>query len=190
MKPKIVYTGFALLFLLSLGILIQQAVHFTRLEGFESRQGTATDSGLIERLITRNEGVRRSVYVDSRGNRTVGIGHKLKHGETYDKPLNDAEIDALLSIDLKTKETHCRGIFGDLWDVLNEARQAVIVDMMFNLGTEGFLGFHETIKAIKKKDWDTASREILNSKAARENPVRYHRNAKVMRTGESRYFEL
>lgn len=189
MNTKIVYSGFALFTLLFGFMLYTQIGIINRLSSPEGAM-RSHNSDLITRLLTRNEGVRRVVYIGPQGHKTIGIGHLVKQGETFSEPLQDAEINALLSIDLKTAETQAKGIFGDLWGELNEARQAVVIDMLFNLGPEGFLEFHNTIANIRKKDFDSAAREILASLAARENPVRYHRNAKVMRTGQSRYFEL
>ena len=147
-----------------------------------------THSKLTERLITRNEGVKRLPYLDSQGNVIIGVGHELsltftQANRVYPVPLNDAEIDALLSKDLKAVETQAKGVFPKSWDSLNTARKAVIMDMLFNLGIGGFLDFEHFIDAVKKQRWHTASQSILNSLAARQNPTRYQRNANVMATG-------
>ena len=193
LKSKIVCIGFVALLVFS-SIVAWKLLHTNaRLEG-----KPYTGTNLLERLITRNEGVKRSPYLDAKGNVIIGVGHELsitftQANRIYPIPLNDDEIDALLSNDLKTVEKQAKGIFGESWHWLNgfnTARQAVIMDMLFNLGIGGFLEFHDFIGAVKKHSWHEASKEILDSKAARENPTRYQRNAKVMLTGDAAYFQL
>ena len=190
LKSKIVCIGFVALLVLST-IVAWQLLHTdARLEG-----KPYTGTNLLERLITRNEGVKRSPYLDAKGNVIIGVGHELsitftQANRIYPIPLNDDEIDALLSNDLKTVEKQLRGIFRSTRHSLNRARKAVIMDMLFNLGIGGFLEFHDFIGAVKKHSWHEASKEILDSKAARENPTRYQRNAKVMLTGDAAYFQL
>ena len=150
---------------------------------------------LIETLITRNEGFKRVPYLDTKGNTTIGVGHELhmtlaeaqKH---YQHPLTSEEVKVLLSEDVKTVETQARLIFGTSWVSFNDARQAVVIDMLFNLGFGTFSEFHDFIDAAKKGRWDAASKEILDSDAARELPTRYQRNAEVMKTGDAQYFQL
>ena len=182
LRHKVVYMGIAIVVTLLSFVIWQQ---HTRL-GVPSQP----DGELTVRLITRNEGSRRTVYLDALGNATIGIGHEVQKGETFTTPLTDVQINALLSVDLLRVETQAKGILGKSWVSLNTARQAVVIDMVFNLGTGGFLEFHDFIEALKKQDWDGASRAILDSLAARENPVRYHRNANVMRSGNAKDFEL
>ena len=152
-------------------------------------------SKLIERLITRNEGFKRVPYLDTRGNTTIGVGHELhmtlaQAQKRYPHPLTSEEVKALLSEDVKEVETQARLIFGKSWDSFNDARKAVVIDMLFNLGFGTFSEFHNFIDAAKKGRWDAASFEIEDSDAARELPTRYQRNAEVMRTGDAQYFEL
>ena len=153
------------------------------------------NSELIERLITRNEGFKRVPYLDTKGNTTIGIGHELHMTITqaqkrYPQPLTSDEVKDLLAEDVKEVESQAKAIFSKSWDSLNDARQAVVIDMLFNLGFGTFSEFHDFIGAVLLGRWDAASKEILDSDAARELPTRYQRNAEVMRTGNAQYFEL
>ena len=111
LKSKIVCIGFVALLVFS-SIGAWKLLHTNaRLEG-----KPYTGTNLLERLITRNEGVKRSPYLDAKGNVIIGVGHELsitftQANRIYPIPLNDDEIDALLSNDLKTVEKQLRGIF-------------------------------------------------------------------------------
>lgn len=72
----------------------------------------------------------------------------------------------------------------DFYRDLDPARQTVLVDMAYQMGIEGLMGFKNMIKAIKVRDWDAAAEAMLDSKYAREDsPNRARRNAETMRTG-------
>jgi lysozyme len=68
--------------------------------------------------------------------------------------------------------------------VTNEARQIVLIAMMFNLGPQRFAGFRKFIRAAKAEDHETAAVEMLNSKWADEIGDRAIRLAEMWRRGE------
>ena len=68
--------------------------------------------------------------------------------------------------------------------ILGDVRQAVVVDMSFNLGLTRFSQFTQTLKAISAGNYAAASSYMLDSKWARQVGPRAQRLAKMMRTGE------
>ena len=58
------------------------------------------------------------------------------------------------------------------------------MDMLFNLGLSRLSGFKRMFRALRKGDYDTASKEMLDSKWARQVGPRAKRLAKMMKTGE------
>ena len=175
----------------------------------------------IMKLIKADEGIRRSPYLDSRKNPTLGIGRNLKgngvsvaeydqivSAETYEhvvrhaevrngriyastlesarqlfpEPLSDASIELLFQDDVDGAVRAAQNLFPE-WQSLDPGRQAAIIDLIYNLGLPHFKGFTEMIKAIRNRDWDRAAKELLLSKAARENIGRYHRIAYILQTG-------
>ena len=40
---------------------------------------------------------------------------------------------------------------------LNQARQRALLDMAYELGVEGLLGFHDMLAALERGDWAAAS---------------------------------
>ena len=145
----------------------------------------------LKGMIGLHEGYRNNKYNDSRGFPTIGIGHKLLPGENYDN-LTDAEVSELFQKDLAKHRKEAESIPGFL--DLDPARQAALIDMTFNMGVgkeavgdkkgTGVKGFTKMLAAMKNKDWDTASKEILNSPYAKQTGSRAQRTAALMKTGD------
>lgn len=114
---------------------------------------------LKEQLI-RDEGNIAMIYSDSVGVPTIGVGRNLRH-----KGLSLLEREFLLNNDIAdyTLEV-CEAL---PWAMnLDDPRKEVLINMAFNLGTAGLLGFVKFLAALKAKDYVTASKEMLNSKWA------------------------
>ena len=108
----------------------------------------------------------------------------------FTKPLTEHDIQLLLTDDLNNVRKEAVGVFGQaVWQSISELRKEAILDVIFNLGLTRFKKFINFIGAVKRSDWDTAASELLLSEAARENIVRYHRNAVVIQKDKD-YFGL
>jgi len=66
---------------------------------------------------------------------------------------------------------------------LDVPRQGVLINMAFNMGFHGLLGFHDTLSAMAKQDWEAAAVDMENSLWAKEVGDRATRLAEQMRTG-------
>lgn len=124
-----------------------------------------------------DEGVRFKPYRDSVGKLTVGVGRNLD-----DVGLRPHEVSYLLENDIDQAEKDARSLFTN-FDELSEARQAVVVNMAFNLGWTRLAGFVRFRQAVEAKDFDRASREMLDSHWAQQVGNRAVRLAKMMREG-------
>lgn len=69
------------------------------------------------------------------------------------------------------------------FDGLNYVRQAVLINMAFNLGKAKLLGFKRTLEAIALRDFDNAALYMLQSKWAAQVGQRAIRLAKQMKSG-------
>lgn len=132
------------------------------------------------RLIERHEGRVPHAYQDSEGYWTIGVGHLIDQRKGGGLPPHI--IDYLLRYDLERVLAQARQL--DVWDDLDEVRRAVIVDMIFNLGMNGFLGFRRMRAAMESGDYEEAAREMLDSKWARQVGRRALTLAGMMRTGQ------
>lgn len=132
----------------------------------------------LKDIIIKHEGVRLFPYTDTTGNLTIGIGRNLTtRGLHPHEPylFLDNDLDYFIP---KLKEAL------PFYDDLDYIRQIVLVDMCFNLGLKGLLNFKKMLEAIRRRDWYSASKEIINSRAASQAPNRYKSLAMMMRTGE------
>lgn len=107
--------------------------------------------------LRQEEGRRTTVYKDSRGYWTVGDGICVD-ARVRGAGLTSAMCDALMSLSLADRAAElARRI--PFWAQLNDARQDALLDMSFNLGVDGLMGFHEMLKALQAGDYARAGRE-------------------------------
>lgn len=135
----------------------------------------------LARQLRRDEGVVEHAYIDSEGWTTIGVGRlidKRKGGR-----LRDDEIEFLLQNDITEKTVELMRRAPWVAD-LDDARQGVLINMAFNLGVSGLLGFRKTLALIEAGDYAKASVEMLDSKWARQVKGRATRLSEQMRTGE------
>ena len=133
------------------------------------------------RQLRDEEGEVLSAYQDHLGYWTIGVGRLIDKrkggGITADESAyllgNDiAKVNAQLDSKIPW------------WRKLDEARQAVIQGMAFQMGIDGLLGFKNTLKMIEAGDYEGAGKGMLNSLWAKQTPGRANRMSKQMRTGE------
>jgi len=130
----------------------------------------------IKDMLTRDEGLRQFPYKDTVGKTTIGIGRNLD-----DVGLTEIEVYFLFFNDLKRVEDQAKTF--PWYAKLNEARQAVILNMIFNLGIRGFTGFVTTLSLIGKGKYAEAADQMLKSKWAGQVGARAQRLAEQMRLG-------
>lgn len=134
-----------------------------------------------EAMMIEDEGERLSVYVDTVGKLTIGIGHNLS-----DKPISKLVSRTMFMEDLADAIDDVHHVCS-IYDELSRPRQLVMINLAFNLGRERLRKFVRFLNAVHQYDWNDAANEILNSKAARDLPTRYDRLAKMMREDVSRW---
>lgn len=136
----------------------------------------ATDRHALWQQLIRHEGLRLTVYEDSRGVPTIGVGRNLR-----DKGITDTEAMLLLEHDVNECLSDCEMF--PWFAGLDPIRQRVIVDMRFNLGPAGLRKFRNTLAAVERGDYQAASVGMLKSLWAKQVKGRAVRLAEMMRTG-------
>ena len=131
-------------------------------------------------LVKRHEGLRLKPYKDTVGKLTIGYGRNL---EDVGITLEEAEL--MLEHDLDRALKDAREVIAG-FDELDEVRQAVLVDMAFNLGRAGLAGFRNMRAALALGDFERAADEMLDSLWARQVGRRAQELADMMRSGEWR----
>lgn len=129
-----------------------------------------------------DEGVRKTAYKDHLGYLTIGVG-RLIDASRAGAGLRDDEIEMLLRNDIMDRVSQLSKRIPWFND-LDEARQGVLVNMAFQLGTEGLMGFKTTLELIAKGQYVKAAEQMLKSKWANQTPKRANRLAEQMKTGK------
>jgi lysozyme len=127
--------------------------------------------------LSRHEGLSLKPYLDTVGKWTIGIGHNLS-----DKGISEKIAFSLLDEDIQDAFDYIDHNFS-WFPALDEVRQRVIADMVFNLGPK-IKQFKTMLAAIEAKDWKRASESMLNSLWARQVGQRALTLAKMMETGQ------
>lgn len=121
---------------------------------------------LVERL-KAFEGFRRYVYECSEGRLTIGYGTMIEEGG---HGIPEYIADLLLRDCLRTLKTRFEA---QRWyKALDDQRQSAILEMGYQMGFEGVLGFRRMIEAIEQSDWPRAKAEALDSRWATQTPGR------------------
>lgn len=140
----------------------------------------------MNRTVLRNqlvvhEGLRLKAYADSVGKTTIGVGRNLD-----DKGISGAEAMHLLDNDITDVWKECSARLASFgFGALNDARQHVLLDMVFNLGIGGVLKFKHMLAAVAAQDFASAAKEMRASKWAEQVGERAQTLARMMETGES-----
>lgn len=136
------------------------------------------DRKKLRRQLVLHEGYARVPYVDTVGIATGGIGRNFNA-----HPFSDDLIDEWYEEDVAEA---IEGLDRHLpwWRSLTEVRQRVLIDMAFNLGITGLLGFHRTLACVEAGDWEGAASGMEGSKWYRQVKGRGKRLCHMMRTGE------
>ena len=105
--------------------------------------------------------------------------------------ITEEQADYLLDHFIDIAVDDCRTIFGETWDALTDLRREVLASLSYNLGIVRLKAFRKMIKAVNAGDWAEASRQMLDSKAARQQaPARYKRLASTFEHDDESYLEL
>ena len=141
-------------------------------------------------LIKEAEGFSAKPYYCPAGKLTQGYGRNLEaipldeYEKTFLNP--DGSVSSDVATDWAMEEIqHCYDMLSTLsfFGNLDDVRQAVLIDMCYNIGWSGLLKFKRFIKALEAQDYAVAAAEMIDSKWYRQVGVRGIRNVKIMRTG-------
>jgi lysozyme len=145
-------------------------------------------------LIAQHEGFRATAYRDTRGFLTIGYGTNLDAVGAETRcafvGLKWSELcrgDAISEMQARRlMEEDIRHIVGvaiiivpGLLDMPRNV-QLVVVDMVYNLGSDGFLKFHDMLAALHARDWKTAAAAMKDSLWYRQVGLRGKDDVRLM----------
>lgn len=115
----------------------------------------------LKEWIKKHEGFSAYPYKDITEHTSIGWGRNLD-----DKGISAEEAELMLDNDINEVTNQLRTYSWYLTQPKNV--QYALVNMCFNLGLAGLLGFRKMIRALIAKDYTTAAQEALNSKWAEQ----------------------
>jgi len=131
----------------------------------------------LKSMLMRDEGLRLKPYTDTTGHLTIGFGRNLSQ-----VGISLTEAESLLDHDMARTAVDVQAALP--WTMgLDDVRRAALINMAFNLGIGGLLGFHKMLGACEKGDWATAALEALNSEWARQVGPRAYRISRQLEEG-------
>ena len=131
----------------------------------------------LERQLFRHESMVLKPYKDTVGKLTIGVGRNLDD-------MGISEDEALFMLRNDIRRCQYELVANILyWDSIDEVRQDVLLNMCFNLGISRLRSFRKMWNAIKDKDYETASVEMLDSRWSQQVGNRAKELANIMKTG-------
>jgi len=135
----------------------------------------------LKAQLRKEEGARSCAYQDSLGYWTIGVGRLIDSRKGGG--LSAAEIDMLLDNDIK--RNYEAVLVALPWIIkLSDARQAVLIEMAFQMGLKGLLQFKRMLSAVEDVQYFEAAAQMLESTWAKQTPNRARRLSLQMETDE------
>lgn len=131
----------------------------------------------LRTAIKKDEECPLKMYFDTQHIPTIGWGHNLR-----DKLISQAAADQILEDDLTDCKVEALAALPWL-ATLDDVRANVLLNMAFNMGIHGLLGFNLTLAYVQGGHYELAAQEMLSSKWAGQVGARAQRLAQEMRTG-------
>ena len=153
------------------------------------------DWEILVAMLKHEEGFRAFGYPDTRGFWTIGYGTKLPLTGADKNCVNHANL-SVSGPGLTKSQGDCllryrlSGYYNAIWARWAPFRQQdssvqmALLDMSYQLGVAGLLGFKLMLSAITEKDWAKAIVEARSSRWDKETPSRVDRVVKIFKEQE------
>jgi GH24 family phage-related lysozyme (muramidase) len=119
--------------------------------------------------IKGNEGSRNKMYIDHKGNNTIGVGHLVLPSELKkfeNRTLSENEVYELFQRDIASKIQLSKKLLGNSFDTFSDRLKISIVDGIYR---GDLSGSPATIKLLKQRKFKQAAKEYINSKEYRKS---------------------
>ena len=130
---------------------------------------------IIEQLKI-HEGYKPKVYKCTAGVDTIGIGFAIK-----DLELSEDVCELILKEKLQALEERFEDRFDWFKTSPIEVRN-VMLNMAYQLGFRGFCKFKKTLSYLENAEWESASKEMLDSKWAKQTPNRANELSEIIKS--------
>jgi lysozyme len=167
------------------------------------RKQVEEDSRVVNKVSTRQEeGFRTSVYKDTKGFKTIGIGFNMEAAgarkiwqdagikTSFDdalagrKTISKAEAESLFNSTKQNARNDAAKLVKN-YSNLGQHQQDALTDMVFQLGTTGAMKFIRTRGLIEAGKFKEAAAAMMESANARQTPNRVMRRAYMLENNVS-----
>jgi len=154
--------------------------------GFFMQERIENNKNFLDQL-KRHEGLRLKAYHCTAGALTIGYGHNLDanpiRGLGPTSTISKEEASEILERDCRSFAVQLDGYL-TWWRLLSLPRQAVLLNMAFNMGVPTLMTFTNTLFAVQKGYFGNARSGMLNSRWASQVGRRAVELAQQMLTGQ------
>lgn len=141
-------------------------------------------------LVAYEEGFRDKPYYCTEGYPTIGFGFKIGPKNTplnfyqfsLSKEVATVWLASILNILISGMKSYSN--IDKAIQACNEAQSAILISMAYQMGADGLSKFTTTLNKIASKDFEGASKSMLDSKWAKQTTNRAARHAEQLRTGQ------
>ena len=128
----------------------------------------------VKEMLIRHEGTMCTLYQCTEDKWTIGVGRNLS-----DRGITEEEAMYLLDNDIK-RVMNQLDEYWTVWRSFEKRGQMVCLDMCFQMGIKGFMGFRRTRALMEMGMWLEASEELLDSKYAIQTANRANYNSRQL----------
>ena len=143
-------------------------------------------SRYAEIIIKLEESFRQHPYHCTTGWPTIGYGEVVgtKGGPLPNITVTKAEASKFVFQRIEEISSQLSSVFPKAWGRCNEARQAILISMVYQVGFNGISKFKKMWGALEAGNFELASREMLDSLWAKQTPNRAKRHSEQMKNGD------
>jgi len=144
-----------------------------------------------------DEGFRALAYKDTKGLLTIGYGrcldtHPLKGAELEhighdcrERPITTQQAEYLLQNEVAHVDRKLHELLPNLYTTLDKTRQSALINLAYNMGLKGLLGFKKTLALLEAGKYEQASVELLDSQWRRDvGKYRSKRISEMIKLGD------
>lgn len=149
-------------------------------------------SKTAENIIKAEEGWKPRQYYCSEHYPTIGYGRKC--GPQFAPLTNEITTkekeSQFIRDEIREIQSRIIAYFPKAWNNCNNARQAILISLVYQMGMSGVTKFTKMWQALSSGDFEWAAKEMLDSKWAKQTPNRAKRHSEQMRTGSIHMYYL
>jgi GH24 family phage-related lysozyme (muramidase) len=156
--------------------LNQKVNEVSGMENANNYNQTGSSNNYMDKTKQYEGGAKDSVYIDSEGHPTYGVGHKLTPDELQsfglqgqkftpgqqfpDMKISESDISSMYESDYGKAQSGASRIFGENFEDAPKEIQGIMSDMVFNLGESGVANKFPSMKAMKSGDYAQAAAQM------------------------------